>query len=139
MGQIRSVSRHRQSLTTRPSTSSSSKEADTSFTFLFDVFTFGVILFSSTDGFHHPRTRICCSDARARLELLPSAVRNLLGSSSVAWNTLGMQISEWMIQLVNDPTTPELVASTMKQSFTSFKVGEKYSEASVWSRLVPIH
>ena len=128
MGQIRSNSR----LT-------SATKSPTSFVHLFDIFCLSLATFANLDALIYPRAKLFAPDAlKLRRDLLPVALTQLFKGQDNLWSSLGPQLGEWMIQIVGDKETPEECKEAMKKSFTAFKICDKYSEATMWSRLVPL-
>jgi hypothetical protein len=107
---------------------------------LLDTFAVAVVVLSGTDLLVQPREKICSLGERALLlHLLPVAVGRLMLASSPPWRALAPLLSEWMLHVVADQTTPVDHANAIKMCFSAFKHGDDYTEASVWSRIVPYH
>ena len=100
---------------------------------LLDVFALAVVLFSGVDVLVFPRERLCAEEDLAS-ELLPHSVRVLLD----AWPSLAPQLSEWMLQMIADGATDAGRKAVLSRCLPAFKHAEKYAEASMWARLVPI-
>ena len=93
-----------------------------SYSNLFRIFEQSLILFSEVDLFLTSNNVMCVE-----------SVRILLTSS---WPQFSAQLSEWMLQMIKD--NDEQTKSKVIECFPAFKGAEKYNEATMWSRVVPI-
>ncbi len=126
MGQSRTMARMRKG--------SDSGKKGGGFSLMYQLFCLGVYAFSETDAM---LTRTPDGD-EDRLCILPLSVARLL-TLNATWRPLGVQLAEWMIATTADSAAvPEQCEQSMLACFPAFKYAEKYSEATMWSRLVPI-
>ena len=128
MGQIRSLSRR-------------FGPRSRQFSAAFEVFCFCSALLSGGAARCHPARPLLCSPSpsRRRGPLLALSFGRLLGPASPReWRSVGPQLCEWALHLARDPRAPEEVRGALAAAFPAFKAMDSYSEASVWSRLIPL-
>ena len=102
---------------------------------LFEVFILAIIAFSHTDQIYSSREDLF-SHSLLKTRVFPVALNKLIHQSNKHFHSLGPSLSEWMILMQANEHTPQYMKTISLQSLHAFKNCEKYSEASVWSRLV---
>lgn len=125
MGQIRSLTRTSANITPAELLN------------LFDAFAAGAIVLSRVSELSNDECALYATRELRREHLFLSVAR-LVTSENAEWKGVGPQLCEWMLYLSCDERVPREIAEASKECLAAFKEDEKYPEASMWSRLVPV-